>query len=173
MLLFGAHYTVEFFVLVIRWAGKMAMVTSCFSVVEGNTISVSMTVRQGLLVLVHTLKHGAPSDATGSSLVLGHEVSIVLPGPGGRAAVFSWDHHHSWSSGHVTHSTRYIVVVCSLEGILILCPIYLCGISIVMVSLSISVSECGAVLWVLRHTQVVGSTSFLAYPGTSSDARVD
>ena len=119
MLLFGAHYTVEFFVLVIRWAGKMTMVTNCFNMVEGNAISVAMTVRQGLLVLVHTLKHGASWNLAGGSLVLGHEVSIVLPGPGGRAAVFSWDHHHSWSSGHVTHSTRYIVVVCSLERVLI------------------------------------------------------
>ena len=168
MLLFGTHYTVEFFVLVIRWAGKMTMVTSCFNMVEGNTISVTMTVTQGLLVMVYTLKHGASSDVTRSSLVLGHEVSIVLPGPGGRAAVFGGDHHHSWSSGHVTHSTRCIVVVCSLEGSLILCPIYQ--------SMSIcptSVAECGAVLWVLRHTQVVGSTSFLVVPGTSSDARVD
>ena len=120
MLLFGAHYTVEFFVLVIRWAGKMTMATICFSVVECSATGVSNAVGQGLLVLVHTLKHGAPSDATRSSPVLSHEVSIVLPGPGGRAAVFSWDHHHSWSSGHVTHSTRYIVVVCSLEGNLIL-----------------------------------------------------
>ena len=168
MLLFGAHYTVEFFVLVIRWAGKMSMATNCFNMVEGNTISVAMTVRQGLLVLVHTLKHGAPSDATGGSPVHCHEVSIALPGPGGRAAVFSWDHHHSWSSGHVTHSTRCIVVVCSLEGTLILCPIYQ-SVSICPTS----VSECGAVLWVLRHTQVVGSTSFLVYICASSDARVD
>ena len=116
-----------------------------------------MTVTQGLLILVHTLKHGASSNVTGGSLVLGHEVS---PGPGGRAAVFSWDHHHSWSSGHVTHSTWYIVVVCSLEGMLILCPIHLGGISIggTGQSISRSVAECGAVLWILRQTQVVGST---------------
>ena len=151
----------------------MSMATRCFSVVECDAIGVAMTVRQGLLVSIHTLKHGAPSDVTGGSLVLGHEVSIVLPGPGGRAAVFSWDHHHSWSSGHVTHSTWYIVVVCSLEGTLILCPMNLAGVSVGAIGLSISVCECGAVLWVLRHTQVVGSTSFFAYPGTSSDARVD
>ena len=89
MLLFGAHYTVEFFVLVIRWAGKMSMVTSCFSVVQCDAISVAMTVTQGLPVLVHTLKHGAPSDVPRGSLVLGHEVSIVLPGPGGKAAVLA------------------------------------------------------------------------------------
>ena len=56
----------------------MTMVTNCFNMMEGNTISVAMTVRQGLLVMVHTLKHGASSDATGGSPVLCHEVSIVL-----------------------------------------------------------------------------------------------
>ena len=65
------------------------------------------------------------------------------------------------------------MVVCSLDGKLILCPIHLAGISVGAIGLSIPVAECGAVLWVLRHTQVVGSTSFLAVPGTSSDARVD
>jgi hypothetical protein len=42
--LLGADYTVEFFVLVIRWAGKMAMAACCFNVMEKDTISVAYAV---------------------------------------------------------------------------------------------------------------------------------
>jgi hypothetical protein len=43
--LLGAHYTVEFLVRVIRWAGKMAVATVCFDVIEHGTISVPHTIR--------------------------------------------------------------------------------------------------------------------------------
>ena len=59
----------------------MAMTTHCFNMVEQDTIGVSHTVTQGLLVFIHTLVHSAMVVT-----VLWHEVSIVLPGPGGRAA---------------------------------------------------------------------------------------
>ena len=64
--------------------------------VEQCTIGVACTVRQGLLVLIHTLVHSAMVI-----LVISHEVSIVLPGPGGRAAGPGWDHNYSGSSGHI------------------------------------------------------------------------
>jgi hypothetical protein len=43
--LFGADYTVEFLVLAVWWAGKVAVVTPCFSMVEESTIGVTHTVR--------------------------------------------------------------------------------------------------------------------------------
>ena len=88
--------------------------------VEHGTICVACTIRQGLLVFIHTLKHGAMVTP-----VFCHEVSIVLPGPGGRAAGPGWDHNYSGSSGHIAHSTRHIVVVCALQRKLILCPIHM------------------------------------------------
>ena len=87
----------------------MSMVALGFHMVQCSTISVSHTVRQRLLAFIHTLKHGAVVTHVGC-----HEVSIVLPGPGGRAAGPGWDHNYSGSSGHMTHSTRHIVVMCCL-----------------------------------------------------------
>ena len=115
----------------------MTVVTRCFNMVEQSTIRVSHTVRQRLLVFIHTLKHGAMVRYAGC-----HEVSIVLPGPGGRAAGPGWDHNYSGSSGHMTHSTRHIVVICALQRILILCPIH-----IVITLHPVCVSEGRAVFW--------------------------
>ena len=102
-----------------------------------------------------------------------YEISVVFPGPGGRAAGPGWDHNYSGSSGHMTHSTRHIVVMCALQRILVLCPIHMC-----IILHATSVSEGGAVFWgelwaLLWHTQVIGSTSLLVVIGSSSDARVD
>ena len=135
--------------------------------VEQCTIGVACTVRQGLLVFIHTLVHSAMVI-----LVISHEVSIVLPGPGGRAAGPGWDHNYSGSSGHIAHSTRHIVVMCALQRMHILCPLHKC-----MALHPISVCEVGAVfwweLWASRHTQVIGCTSLLGIKASSSDARVE
>ena len=88
--------------------------------VEQCTIGVAPSIRQGLLVFIHTLVHSAMVTP-----VCCHEVSIVLPGPGGRAAGPGWDHNYSGSSGHIAHSTRHIVVLCALQRILILYPIHI------------------------------------------------
>jgi hypothetical protein len=42
--LLGANYTVKFLVRVIWWAGKMAVVTLSFDVIEQGTISISHTI---------------------------------------------------------------------------------------------------------------------------------
>ena len=84
----------------------MTMIAHCFNMVEQGTIGVAHAVTQGLLVFIHTLVHSA---------IVTHmcwlEVSMVLPGPGGRAAGLGWDHNYSGSSGHIAHSTRNIVLV--------------------------------------------------------------
>ena len=54
--LLGANYTVQFPVLVVWWAGEVTMGTRNFNVVKEGSISVSHTIRQGLLVSIHTLK---------------------------------------------------------------------------------------------------------------------
>ena len=102
--LFGADYTVEFIVLVIRWAGKLTRVTGCFNMVEQCTIDAPRTLRQELLVFIHTLVHSVLLTQS-----FRHEVSIVLPGPGGRAAGPGLDHNYNGSSGHIAHSTRSCV----------------------------------------------------------------
>ena len=109
MVLLSAHHTVEFLVLLIMWAGKMTMATVCFNVVKESTIGVAHTIRERLLICIHTLK-GGPIMA----VVLCHEVAKVLSCPAGGATVLSWDHQYSGSGGHITHSTWHIVVVCSL-----------------------------------------------------------
>ncbi len=143
----------------------MAMATIGFHVIKHSTVSVAHAILQGFLVFIHTLKHGAMMVMTNKRC---HDVSIVLPGPGGRAASLGWDHNYSGSSGHITHGTRHIVVVCSLSRFLILCPIHI-GMSLHPTS----VCEGGAVFWVYGHTQVIGSTSCLGVKGSSSDARVE
>ena len=100
-----------------------------------------------------------------------HEVSVVLCGPGGRAAVFSWDHHHSW----LAHCTRHVVLVCPLKREFILCPIHMGGMAIgriISIGTS-SVSKGRAEFWVCRHAQVIGSPSLLVMLTSSSDSRVD
>ena len=97
--------------------------------------------------------------------MLCHYVPIVLSGPSWRAAGLSWDHDYSWSSRHIAHSTRYIVMIFALYRTPILRTINI-GMSLH----SISVCEGGVVLWVLRHAQVVGSTSSLGQERSSCDA---
>ena len=164
MQLFGTDYTVKFFVLVIRWAGKMTVSTICFNMVENSTIYISMASCKRLLVFIHTLKH---STVMMVIVLRCHDVSIVLPGPGGRAAGLGWDHYYSGSSGHIAHSTRNIVVVRPLSGILILRAKHLH-----MSSSPLLVGQCGGVLWVPRHTQVIGPTPTVTIPASSSDTRV-
>ena len=101
-------------------------------------------------------------------MICRHEVSIVFHGPVGRAVEFSWDHHHSWSSGHMAHSTGYVVVLCSLKRRLILCSIHI-GMSICPTS----ICEVLAVFCINRHAEMVSSTPFVSVGTPSSDARVD
>ena len=75
--------TVEFFVLVIRWAGKTSVACCFINMVECHSMTVTLTSRQRLLVFIHTLKHSAMMIWMVS---LCHDISIVLPGPGWRAA---------------------------------------------------------------------------------------
>jgi len=58
LVLLSAHHTVEFLVLLIMWAGKMTMATVCFNVVKESTIGVAHTIRERLLICIHTLKGG-------------------------------------------------------------------------------------------------------------------
>ena len=117
--------------------------------VEQHTISITLTSRLRLLVFIHTLKLGAMMSAS-----LCHDISIILPGPGWRAAGLGWDHNYSWSRGHIAHSTRHIVIMNSLDR-----PLKLCSMNRGMSSRSISVCEGPAVFRVLGHAQVISSTS--------------
>ena len=73
--LFAAHYTIHFLVIVVNCAGKAG--TVCFDVIEERSLVVVLVFRQGLLVCIHTCIHGARVVE-----IFGHEVAIVLSGPG-------------------------------------------------------------------------------------------
>jgi hypothetical protein len=138
-----------------------------FGMVKQSTIGVAYTVAQRLLVVIHTLK-----CRTMVSPMFRHEVSKVFCCPGGRAAVFSWYHHHCWSSGHIAYSTGYIVILSALKRYLVLCSINTVGIPIGSFSLSSPVCKSTAVFWVCRHAQVIGTSSLLVVWTPSSDTRV-
>ena len=164
MMLLCTHHAVEFFVVVIRRAGQTSTVG--FNMIELSTINIRLTARQSFLISIYTLKHGTITSA--KFCTSRHQISEILSCPSWRAGGLGWDHEDSWSSGHVAHSTRYVVVMCSLQRYdSILCAMYL-GISLY----SAAIREGGAVLCVVRHAQVVGSTSAVSVVGSSSDSRV-
>ena len=88
-----------------------------------------------------------------------HDVSIVLPGPGWRAAGLGWDRDYSWSSRHVAHSTGDITSIgCYYRAIILCSPEK-------DISLRYTpVCDVGAILRCSGQTQVVGSTSLFTGP---------
>ena len=107
--LFGANNTVQLFSTAVRWAGQPRATVSLHMVEQGTVGVADSSCLQGLLVLIHTLVHGAMMIM---SPVSAHEVAIELPGPVWGAAGLGWDHDYGGSGGHVAHSTWYVVVVC-------------------------------------------------------------
>ena len=100
--------------IVVARAGQTSATVS-FNMVEQCTISAALTARDGLLVCIHTLKHSAFV-----CVMLSHEVAVVLPGPGWRAAGLGWDHEEAGSGGHVAHCTWHAMVMSSLQWSFIL-----------------------------------------------------
>ena len=89
--LLGAHGTGQFFVRVVRWAGKAS--AGSLSVVEQSTIFITSTAWYALWVHVHALKG---CSVMGS--VLCHEVAIVLESPGGWTLGFGREHQDCFST---------------------------------------------------------------------------
>ena len=102
------------------------------------------------------------------AIMHGHDVTVVLHGPGWRATGFSRDHDYSRSGGHVAHSTRYVMIMCTLERVFIFSTIYT---SIVLHSTS--VCEGSAVLWVRWHAEMISSTTMVAVKGAPHYTRIE
>ena len=83
------------------------------------------------------------------TIVFSHEVAIVLSGPGCRAGSITRYHEYCRSGGHMTDSTRDIVILAPLKSVLILSSI---NISFILWSTS---AERKTIFWNFRHAQII------------------
>ena len=128
--------------------------------VEYCTMSIWGTFWNRVWVLVNTLKHGAIVWRTPMGW---HEVARVLQSPCWWTPSFSWDHcncHPCWS---ITQSTGNIVLENSFEW---------CSPCFILSSIHIapplhSRLVC-KVVWIIGHAEVVGTSSSVAKPASSS-----
>ena len=161
ILLLGTNCTCQFFLGVIRWTRHSC--ASGFSVVEKCTINIWGTPWNRVWVLVNTLKHVMIANIVWVSFVGWHEVARVLQSPCWWTPSFSWDHcdcHPCWS---ITHSTGNIVVVNSCEWFMV-CQI----LSSIHRAKPLHSRLVCKVVWIIRHAEVVGTSSSASKPASSS-----
>ena len=100
----GTHCTSQFSPSCV-WRACNPM-TCCFHVVEQSSTLICSTSRYRLRVLINTFVHPAIV-----SMIISHQVAIVLLCPGGGAGGLSWYHQHCSPGGNIAHCTRHIVVM--------------------------------------------------------------
>ena len=108
---------------------------------------------------IQTLKH----LVAGMVVSLSNEVAMILSCPGGRAVIFSWEHQVERPCRHLAYCTRCIVAV-MVNNVCVFCPI---NLSIVRWLI------CSRVLWIIRQTQVVCSSTWFTITASSNSSSVD
>ena len=102
------------------------------------------------------------------AMVFGHEVAIVLSGPGWRAGSLTRYHDYCRSGGHMTDSTGNIVILAPLKRVFILSSINRCY------CICWSTSAVGkGIFWNFRHAEMICSSSRMSVVRSSSETRID
>ena len=160
--LLGANCTRKFLLRIIRWTRHS--IAAGFCMVEYCTIHTCSTPWNRVWVLVDTHKHGTIVRVTWNSSGVWHEVARVLQSPCWWALSFSWDHCDCHPCWNIAHGTGGIVVVKSSKW----------SSSPWFVLSSIHWAEplhsrCVCkVVWIIGHAEVVGTSSHVAIPASSS-----